>query len=399
MTLRSSRSPKAPLSNATAPLLEKGFRPFFLLGGGFAALAVPLWLVALRGGLQPGGAFGAMQWHAHEMLFGFSSAIIAGFLLTAVSNWTKRETATGWRLAALAILWAGGRLAVFFAAQLPQFLPALIDFAFLPTLALACALPLLAARSKRNYGFIGLLSGLAIANGVAHTGALLGDIATVRTAHRLALDGIVLMMVLVTARIVPMFTKSALRLAWVRSVRVFEISAIASLILLTLADIWPGSNRISAPLAGAAGVLLLARMRFWGSLRTSHEPLLWILHVGTSWIPLGLLLRAASALTPLVPESSALHALTAGAIGSLTLGMMARVSLGHTGRLLEAPPVVTASFLCIIAAGLVRVAAPILPGSQYLTLVTIATVAWSIAFALFLARYWAVLVSPRVDAD
>jgi uncharacterized protein involved in response to NO len=382
---------------AAWPLLEKGFRPFFLLGAGFATVAVPLWLVALRGGLQPGGPFGAMQWHAHEMLFGFSSAIIAGFLLTAVSNWTGRETATGWRLAALAALWTLGRLATFFAGQLPRYVPAVLDLAFLPALAVACALPLFATRNRRNYGFVALLVGLSLANGVAHFAALSGDLATVRLAQHAALDGIVLMIVLVSGRIVPMFTKNATRLGWIRSVRWLEFSSIGALLALTIADVCALEARFSAALAAVAGVLLLARMRFWGSRHTLREPLLWVLHVGTLWLPLGLLLRAASALTPLVPESSSLHALTAGAIGLLTLGMMARVSLGHTGRLLVAPRAMTAAFSCLVAAGGVRVAAPLLP-SQYLLALTLATIAWSTAFALFLARYWTILVSPRPDA-
>ncbi|HKO46581.1 MAG TPA: NnrS family protein [Polyangiaceae bacterium] len=398
MTARSLLSSQTARTDAVLPLLEKGFRPFFLLGAAFAALAVPLWLLALRGGLQPGGAFGAMQWHAHEMLFGFCSAIICGFLLTAVSNWTGRETATGWRLAALAVLWLLGRLAMFFAEQLPRYLPAVLDLALLPALAVSCALPLILARSQRNYGFIGLLLGLSLANGIAHSAALLGDLATVRIAHRVALDVIVLMLVLVTGRIVPMFTRNAVRLAWIRSVRSLELGSIAALLVLTVTDVWLPLNRFSAASAGAAGVLLLARMRFWGSSRTGGEPLLWILHVGTLWLPLGLLLRAASPLTPLALESSSLHALTAGAIGLLTLGMMARVSLGHTGRMLRAPLGMNAAFLCLLAAGLVRVVAPLLPSSQYLAALTLATVAWSAAFALFLARYWTILVSARADA-
>jgi len=380
------------------PLLEKGFRPFFLLGAGFAALAVPLWLLALRGGLQPGGQFGAMQWHAHEMLFGFSIAIIAGFLLTAVGNWTGRETAIGWPLAGLAALWAAGRGALFFAEHLPRYAPALIDLAFLPALALACALPVVAVRNHRNYGFIALILGLWVANGVAHFAALQGDLATVRTAHRVALDAIVLMTVLVTGRIVPMFTRNATRVDSIRSVRSLDIGSIAAVLALTLADVGSVASGLSAAFAAAAGVLLLARMRFWGSLRTAQQPLLWILHLGTLWLPLGLLLRAASALTPVIPESSSLHALTAGAIGLLTLGMMARVSLGHTGRMLTLPRGMQASFLCLLAAGLIRVAAPLLPGSQYLLALTVATVAWSTAFALFLVKYWTILVSPRADA-
>src|SRR6187431_2233620 len=281
MTTHSLLSSKATRTDAPLPLLEKGFRPFFLLGAGFAALAVPLWLLALRGGLQPGGPFGAMQWHAHEMLFGFSTAIIAGFLLTAVSNWTARETATGWPLAGLAALWASGRVVMFFAEDLPRYLPTLVDLAFLPALAVACALPVIAARNHRNYGFIALLLGLWLANGVAHFAALRGELATVRVAHRVALDVIVLMIVLMTGRIVPMFTRNATRLDWIRSVRPLEIGSIGAVLALTLADIGSSASSLGAAVAAAAGVLLLARMRYWGSLRTAHEPLLWILHVGT----------------------------------------------------------------------------------------------------------------------
>jgi uncharacterized protein involved in response to NO len=208
----------------------------------------------------------------------------------------------------------------------------------------------------------------------------------------------VLMTVLVTGRIVPMFTRNATRVDSIRSVRSLDIGSIAAVLALTLADVGSVASGLSAAFAAAAGVLLLARMRFWGSLRTAQQPLLWILHLGTLWLPLGLLLRAASALTPVIPESSSLHALTAGAIGLLTLGMMARVSLGHTGRMLTLPRGMQASFLCLLAAGLIRVAAPLLPGSQYLLALTVATVAWSTAFALFLVKYWTILVSPRADA-
>jgi len=398
MTVHSLLSSKATRNDTLLPLLEKGFRPFFLLGAAFAMLAVPLWLLALRGGLQPGGHFGAMQWHAHEMVFGFSTAIIAGFLLTAVSNWSGRETAIGLPLAAMAVLWTLGRLAMFFASQLPRYVPALLDLAFLPALAAACALPLRAAQSRRNYGFIGLVLALAIANGVAHSAALLDNLATVRIAHHAALDVIVLIIVLVTGRIVPMFTRNATRLTWIRGLPVLEVSSVVAVLALTLSDVCSAPARLSAAFAAAAGVMLLGRMRFWGSLHTSHDPLLWILHVGTLCLPLGLLLRAAAALTERVPQSSSLHALTAGAIGLLTLGMMARVSLGHTGRMLKAPRGMNTSFLCLTLAGLVRVTAPLFPTSQYLLLLSVATVAWSVAFAIFLAKYWKILISPRADA-
>jgi len=398
MTTHSLLSSKATPPEAALPLLDKGFRPFFLLGAAFAVLAVPLWLLALDGGFQPGGDFGAMQWHAHEMLFGFCSAIIAGFLLTAVGNWSGRETASGWPLAFLALVWGLGRGAMFFAAVLPRYTPALVDLAFLPLLAIACAFPLFASRSRRNYGFVGLLAALTLTNAVAHRAALHADIATVRVAHRVALDVIVVMVALMSGRIVPMFTRNATRLDWIRSIPLLEKSSLGALVLLVLVDIWPAAGALSAALAAVAGVLLIARMRYWGSLLAAREPLLWILHAGSLWLPVGLLLRAGSALTPLVPSSSSLHALTAGAIGLLTLGMMARVSLGHTGRMLVLPRWMGAAFVCLLVAGLVRVGAPFLPSSFYLSALTVAAGAWSIAFGLFLVRYGAMLVAPRADS-
>src|SRR6478735_3857861 len=389
---------KSARTHQPLPLLEKGFRPFFLFGAGFAVVAVPLWLLALRGGLQPGGALGAMQWHAHEMLFGFSTAIIAGFLLTAVSNWSGRETAVGGRLAALVALWTMGRLALFFASQLPRYAPAAFDLAFLPALLVACAVPLLAARNRRNYGFIGLLLLLWGANGVTHAAALLGDLATVRVAQRVALNVILLMIVLMTGRVVPMFTRNATRLAWIRNEPWLERASIAAVLLLGVTDVWPASPALSAVVAAVAAVVLLARMRFWGSRHSAREPLLWILHVGTLWLPLGLLLRAASALTPAIPESSSLHALTAGAIGSLTLGMMARVSLGHTGRLIEPARSTQWSLVALVSAAVVRVGAPFLPSAWYLNGRTVASLLWSGAFTLFLCNYLKILCSPRADA-
>jgi uncharacterized protein involved in response to NO len=396
-------NPRSLLSPAVAApprlaLFEKGFRPFFLLGAAFALAAVPCWLLALRGGLQPGGAFGAMHWHAHEMLFGFSGAIIAGFLLTAVSNWTGRETATGWPLAALAALWALGRGALFWADRLPKFLPAALDLAFLPVLALICALPLLGARNQRNYGFVGMLLSLSIANGLSHWAALHGDGLALRSAHHAALNLIVLMMVVMTGRVVPMFTRNATKLEWVRGITLLERCSIAAVLLLTIAELWPGAERASTVLAIIAALLLLARMRFWGTAHTFSQPLLWILHVGTLWLPVGLLLRAAASLTPLVPVASSLHALTVGAIGSLTLGMMARVSLGHTGRLLRAAPAMNVGLGCLCAAAVLRVLAPFLPGAQYFAALTLAGLVWSSAFALFLLSYWTILLSPRADA-
>jgi uncharacterized protein involved in response to NO len=377
------------------PLLEKGFRPFFLLGASFSTLAVPIWIAALEVGYAPGGAFGAMQWHAHEMLFGFTTAIIAGFLLTAVGNWTNRETAVGTPLALLAALWSLGRVAVFFAERAPR-VAALVDVAFLPALAITCALPVLTTKNRRNYAFIGLLTLLACLNAASHWAALQGDISSVRAIHALALDIIVLLIVAITGRIVPMFTRNATGVDAIRGIPLLEKASLASVALLTLSDALPGSRVLSGVLAALAATLLFARMARWGTRHTLREPLLWILHAGVLWVPLGLALRAAAELGVVVPPSSALHALTAGAIGSLTLGMMARVSLGHTGRMLKAPRAMTVAFASVILAGVVRVAGAFFPGAVYLRALEVATVLWSVAFLLFVVGYARILVSPRV---
>jgi uncharacterized protein involved in response to NO len=379
------------------PLLEKGFRPFFLLGAGFGVLAVPVWVAALRGGFAPGGALGGMQWHAHEMLFGFTVAIIAGFLLTAVANWTKRETATGAPLALLVLLWALGRVGVFFADRAP--LPAaLVDVAFLPALAVTCAVPIIAARNRKNYGFLALLALLALLNAGSHVAAGRGDVATLRAIHQVALDAIVLVMVAVTGRVVPMFTRNATGVEAIRGVPLLERASLGSLAVLTVSDALPNAPSRSAWFAALAAALLVARMWHWGSRHALREPLLWVLHVGAFWLPLGLLLRAGAELGLAIPASSALHALTAGAIGTLTLGMMARVSLGHTGRLLEAPRAMTLAFTSVVLAGLVRVAAAFVP-AVYLPALELAAVLWSVAFAIFLASYARILVTPRADAS
>jgi uncharacterized protein involved in response to NO len=382
--------------SAPSALFSKGFRPFFLLAAAFAALCVPIWLLALRGGWQPGGALGAMQWHAHEMLFGFTVAVIAGFLLTAVANWTERETAVGLPLFLLCALWLLGRAALFFAGSLPGLVPALLDLAFLPALGVACARPLVASRNRQNYVFIVLILLLFSANACAHVGALRQNPTWVRSAHHVALDLIQLIILLVTARVLPMFTRNATQRSQLRTLPALERAAGVAFALLLLADALALPESVSAPCAALAGVFALARMRHWGTAHSFREPLLWVLHVGALWLPLGLLLRAAAAYWTSVPPSSALHSLTAGAIGTLTLGMMARVSLGHTGRALRAPKFVVFAFGLVIAAGLLRVLGPFLPGAWYMSALAGSGALWSAAFLTFLVAYSKVLTTPRL---
>jgi uncharacterized protein involved in response to NO len=377
-------------------LFELGFRPLFLLAAAFGVVAVPLWLVALRGGLRPGGPFGALQWHAHEMLFGFTAAIVAGFLLTATGNWTGRPTLKGLPLAALAALWVAGRVAVFFAAWAPR-TAAVLDVAFLPLVALACAVPLFAAKNKHNYVFLAILGVLSACNAGAHRAAIAGDGVTVQRLHALALDVYVLVIATVTGRIVPMFTRNATAVAGVERSAVLERATLGFVLVQTLADALQVTPLIHAPLSLCTALVLAARMRRWGTWSSRNNPLLWILHLGSAWLAVGFVLRALADVTAVIPASSALHALTAGAIGSLTLGMMARASLGHTGRMLRASRLTVAAFYAVAGAGALRVAAPLLPSALYLPLLDTAGLAWSTAFALFVVSHGRMLVTPRVD--
>lgn len=396
------RQPRTKQSQGL-PLFELGFRPFFACASLFAAVAVPVWLLAFHGGFQPGGPLGAMQWHAHEMLFGFTTAVIAGFVLTAATNWTGRSTATRAPLAALVGVWVAGRFAVFFAAWAPV-VAAVVDCAFLPLLTLACARPLFAARNRRNYVFVVLLTALAALNAAVHRAAFRADWVGVRGLHRLALDVILCAMVLVTGRIVPAFTRNATGIARIGGNPALERLALAGVAAVVALDLFGVARPAASPSPIVAGTvaaigagLLAIRMIRWGFWAARREPLLWILHLGSAWLPLGLALRSAALLTPAVPPGAALHALTAGAVGSLTLGMMARVSLGHTGRTLTASRPVRLGFACVASAGVMRVLAAFLSSGSYLVALDVAGAAWSAAFGLFFLTHARLLAAPRVD--
>lgn len=400
MTQRSLLAPPSAPSETRRPaLLAKGFRPFFLLAAAFAVVALPVWLLAFgaAGSLNVAPYLGAMYWHGHEMVFGFAVAVIAGFLLTAASNWTKRETLVGAPLGALAVLWLLGRVAMLFADALPRGLAAAVDLTFLPALAIACARPILAARSRRNYGFVVLLGALWLANFGVHLGALGVRPEWLRMGNLVGVDLVILAIVLMSGRVVPMFTRNATRAEGIRNLPWLDRAALVGVAAVALCDALGVDARVSAVVAGLAGAAALARTAYWGARHTAGHPLLWILHAGHAFIPLGLLLRAASVVSAQVPSASALHALTAGGIGALTLGMMTRVGLGHTGRMLAVPRSVAIGFGSLLSGAAIRVLAPFAPVSSYVVLVSIAGVLWAAPFAIYLAAYAAPLASPRVD--
>ncbi len=377
-------------------LLQKGFRPFFLLAALWAALAVPLWLVVLAGSVSVGSYLTPTYWHAHEMVFGFSLAVVAGFLLTAAGNWTKRETAVGPPLLALALLWLLGRAAMLASAVLPPVLVAGANLLFLPALGIAVGRVIVGAGSRRNYGFPIVIAALFSAQLAVHLDALGVAPGGQRIGTWVGVDLVVLLILLVGGRIIPLFTRNATG-AQVKSVRWLDLSAIGAMALLALLDAAGTSGRAAAVVAGVTAVLAAARALRWGAGRSGREPLLWVLHVGYAWIPLGLALRALSDVVPEVAPTLGLHALTVGAIGTLTLGMMVRVALGHTGRALAAPRTMTVAFVLITLSALVRVLGPLGGISWYLPSLHAAGTLFCLAFALYAVRMGPVLVRARVD--
>lgn len=382
------------------PLFAKGFRPFFLLAALYAVLIVPVWLAIWSGLASPGGYLPLVSWHAHEMLSGFALAVIAGFLLTAVGNWTGRETAQGASLGALALLWVAGRVAMLASGTLPRGVVALVDLAFVPALGLCLAPPLLAARDRRNFVMLAVLGVLFATNAVVHLTALgVLEPEAAAHAHVVALDVIVLLISIIGGRVFPMFTRNATGVSSIRSLPWLDRACLGAIAMLTCADaLAPGLPQLAALLAATAGLLAAARALHWGARHSLRSPLLWILHGGYAWLVIGLLLRGASGLFALpVVGSAPLHALTVGAVGSLALGMMARVALGHTGRMLAAPRPMALAFAALLLSATVRVFGPWVAPSAYQLSLLVSGALWALGFAIFLGCYTSPLLSPRVD--
>jgi uncharacterized protein involved in response to NO len=381
-------------------LFAYGFRPFFLLAGLYGALAVPLWLGLYTGwlGLEP--ALPAPLWHGHEMLFGFGTAVLAGFLLTATPGWSGRPAVAGAPLAGLVLVWLAGRAASFFGGGLPA-AAAIVDLAFLPALALAIA-PHLQAAPPRNLVFLPLLGGLLLANlaiDLDGSGFVRGIAAT---ALRVALDLFILTIALIGGRVVPSFTANFLKMhgeaVAVRSFSWLDRLALGALIAMLLADlgVWP---RVAGAIALAAALFNAVRMRGWHGRRTLSEPLLWVLHLGYAWLAIGLTWKGLVDLIGFLPGSEALHGLAIGAIGTMTIGVMSRASLGHTGRPLVAPRPVGLAYVLISGAAFARLAAPLLAGDLYLPALLTSASLWCTAWLLFLVTFGGVLIRSRIDGQ
>ena len=375
-----------------------GFRPFYLLAGAFAAVGLPVWHFAPGEVLPAGPYLAGGAWHAHEMVFGFAAAVLTGFLLTAARAWTGLATPTGWRLAALAGLWVAGRVLVATGPAIPAIV---VDCLFLPCVTLAVALPVVRARNRRNLAVAAVPALLGGANLLFHLDHV--DLIALPRANGGALLGLDLFALLVTlmaGRVIPAFTANAVPEARPRRNTYVEIAAFATLAILLVAGAlgeWvPGSLWLAA--VAALGALAHGvRLWLWDPAATLREPLLWVLPLSYAWLPAALILRALWLADASVPAAAAYHALGAGAMGGLMLGMMTRSALGHTGRPLAAGRAELGAYVLVHLGAAARVFGPLAGAGAEPHAQAASAVLWSGAFALFLAAYWPVLTRPRID--
>ncbi|WP_299442489.1 NnrS family protein [uncultured Rhodospira sp.] len=383
-----------------AGFLERGFRPFFLVAGVYATVAMALWLLFLRGGVLLSGPMDPLSWHAHELLFGFAGAAVAGFVLTAVPNWTGRLPLSGVPLLLLVLLWAAARMLA--ALPVPWPLAAAVDVAFPVTLCAVVVREVIAAGNRRNLPVGVALGLLAIAATLdwMETGFILPD---TNLGPRLGIAVLVGLTALIGGRIVPNFTRNWLTQQAAEGLpapfgRLDQAAMVVTVVALPVWAIQP-EGVIVAVLLGLAGALNLGRLARWRGMATGAEPLVWILHVGYLWIPLGLLLAAASAGWPgLVPEVAALHGLTVGAITVMIVAVMTRATLGHSGLPLHAGWPTTLVYLLLLTAAVSRVWAGVSDG-LYMPLLLTSGGAWIGGFTLYLLRYGPIQIAPRRAPD
>lgn len=385
-----------------------GFRPFFLAAGLYAVAGMAAWLAWI--GLHAANAsvpamsagFPPFQWHAHEMLYGYTAAAVAGFLLTAVPSWTGRHPVTGAPLAALFGAWLLGRAAIWLSAFLDPIVVAVADVSFLVFLFILVLKSLIGGQ-RRHFIFLGVLGVLVAGNVMAHLERLNVTVGTLAPGHLLALDAVILMIATIGGRVGPAFTRNVLhRRGETDSIPPrpwLDRASVMSVLAVLAADlVQPGGFAVGL-LAALAAVVNGLRLAGWRGLSVLDQPILWIIHVGYGWLVVGLATKAAALLTGIMAEATALHVLTVGAVGSMTLGIMTRAGLGHTGRPLKVLPAITAAYLMISLAAVVRVLGPIWLPEFYNVVLLTAGAAWCVAFGVFSWVYWPVLTRPRVGAD
>jgi len=384
-----------------------GFRPFFLSAGCYAPIVVVYWLGVLTGWWRAPTDGSPIWWHGHEMVFGWAAAAVCGFLLTAVPNWSSSQPVTGAALAFLWLLWLLGRVGIWFSSSLPSGVGAALDLLLIPGLLCFVVPPIYRRKQSRQYVFPVFLLLLWIADLLSllpPTGAWPGR---ATTGLYLGTYVMIAMLTIIGGRVVPNFTRGALRAQGVeRSVEASEVyskAAILGVVLALALDLvvrnrpsasgWQLVNGLAALLVT---VLLILRARGWRFRETWGNSLLWILHVGQGWLIVAFAARAVWCLTGWVPPTVAFHAMGAGAMATMILAFLTRAPLGHTGRPLLASRATTLAYLLVIAAGAARVLSPILSGSLQRSGLIVAGSLFAAAFGLYVFVYFPILTRPSV---
>jgi uncharacterized protein involved in response to NO len=390
-------------------LFSYGFRPFFLGAAVFTIVLMTVWLgfianLALGGtGAWLPVAGSPYAWHAHEMVFGFAAAAIAGFLLTAVPNWTGALPLSGAPLVGLFLLWGVGRVVMAFSGVLPPWIVAAADVAFIPVLGAFAAWQLFVKPAARNLVFLALLLMLCAANAAYHLATYdvirLDPLELLRNG--LLVVGIII--AVIGGRIIPSFTHNWLHInrpgaPLPRRLAALDASSILSIVAILIARVLDAPDPIEGAIALVAATLNATRLVFWRGWGTRAEPIVWVLHAGYAWLVIALALIAASHLTPWVPATLANHALGTGAVGLMILAVMSRASLGHTGRRIIAPAAIVAAYRLVSLAAHLRVLGPLIFPDHQGPILVVAAAAWISAFLLFIVVYGPILTTPRVHA-
>lgn len=384
--------PRRAAPPAGFALWQLGFRPFYLLASTFAALSIALWSLQFTGRL-PAPYLPAPLWHAHEMLFGFTLAVVVGFLFTAGRNWTGLPTPRGAPLAALALLWVAARVLVLTPWGWAS---AVANAAFPLAAAVSLGIPFVRAGNRRNYFFVALLLLMAAATLLIHLNRL-GVLAVPGWAGvQLALDVILFILCVMGGRVIPMFTNNGVPGADAKRQPLVEKAALGSVLLLLVADALQAPPIVVGGVAAIAAALHLARWLLWQPWTTLRVPLVWVLQLAYAWIAVHLAMRACAAAGWITP-SAAVHSLTVGAIGGLVIGMMTRTARGHTARPLRADRWDVACYLLVAASAVVRVVLPLARPQWLLEAILCSGALWSAGFGLYAACYWKVLTRPRLD--
>jgi uncharacterized protein involved in response to NO len=376
-------------------LFSYGFRPFFFFGSVYAGAIILVWLPAFYGQLKLSTAFAPRDWHVHEMLFGYIAAVVAGFLLTAVPNWTGRLPLQGRRLILLFSTWVAGRIAVSVSAWIGWAAAASIDSVFLILLAASAAREIIAGKKWGNLMIVAIISLLAAGNLAFHLEAHFSGLAEYTTRGGIAV--VISLIALIGGRIIPSFTRNWLAKRAPGQMPVpfgrFDALTVGVSVLVLLFWVVRPLDRTTGGLLLVCGGMHLIRLVRWTGYRTFADRLVFILHVAYAFVPVGFMLTALSAFD-LVAPSAGIHAWTGGAIGTMTLAVMSRATLGHTGQRLEASPATQLIYAAVLVAALARICAVLEPDHAGVLLV-VAGVAWAVAFLGFAAAYSVALWSPR----